>query len=255
MPFAQSSVVLLFADRGDGEYRPLLRLGFEDASGEVVLMPSRHDEELPRIIVQTGRKDGVVPIPHPLSVSDGVCLVCILYRVVDDRNIDGCTCQRTSYADRLVKSSMSYHLEEIDIPQITPRIRADIRAVEIGFGEYRLILLAVYRSLNRARKLLREVGGVGASDDFQVGVLSECPCGEIAGDDFRLSVLRGHENHQVLDLALQQHLAMIRDELMEPLQLIFRIAITEETRKGGRSFEFQLLALQPHQLFACLDCR
>ena len=202
MPFAQSSVIFLLADSGDSEYRPLLRFCFENASGEVVLMPARHDEELPRIIVQTGRKDGVIPIPHPLSVSDGICLVRIFHRVVDDRNIDGCTCQRTSYTDRLVKPSMTYHLEEIDIPQITPRIRADIRAVEIGFGEYRLILLAVYRSLNRARKLLREVRGVGASDDFKVGVLSECPCGEIAGDDFRLSVLRGHENHQVFDLAL-----------------------------------------------------
>ena len=148
MPFAQSAVVFLFADRRDGEYRPLLRLGFEDASGEVVLMPSRHDEELPRIIVQTGRKDGVVPIPHPLSVSDGVCLVCILYRVVDDRNIDGCTCQRTSYADRFVKTTMADHFEKVNISQIAPCIHTGIRAIEVGSGKYCLILLAVYRPLN-----------------------------------------------------------------------------------------------------------
>ena len=166
-------------------------------------MPSRHDEELPRIIVQTGRKYGIVPIPHPLSVSDGVRLVRILYRVVDDRNIDGCTCQRTSYADRFVKPPMADHFEKVDISQIAPFIHTGIRAIEVGRGKYRLILLAVYRSLNRARKLLREVGGVGASDDFQIGVLAECPCREVSGYNLRFSVLWGHENHQVFDFALQ----------------------------------------------------
>ena len=81
-------------------------------------MPSGHDEQLTGIIVQTGGKNGIIPIPYPLPIGQRICLLRILYGVIDDGNIHGSTRQRATDTDCLVESPMPHRLEHIHIPEV-----------------------------------------------------------------------------------------------------------------------------------------
>ena len=69
--------------------------------------------------MESGGEDGIIPIPYPLPIGEGVSLLRILDGIIDDGDIYGSTRQRSADTNRLIESPMTDRLEHIDIPEIS----------------------------------------------------------------------------------------------------------------------------------------
>ena len=135
--------MLYLANGWNCKHRPFIGFGFQNAPCQVILMPSGHNKQLPRMVVKSSRKNGVIPIPHLLAVRYRVGFIRILYRVIYDCNVNRSTRKRTAHTYRLVKATVSHGLKHIHVTQHSLNAIPLTCAIEVSFGEYGLIFLAI----------------------------------------------------------------------------------------------------------------
>ena len=123
---------------------------------------------------------------------------------------------------------MPHRLKHIHIAQITFYIRPDITSIKISIGEYSLILLAIYNTLNRKRELFCKISTIRCTNDFQIRIAPKSIRRKGARYNFRFAMLRAYEYHQILYLALQKFLAVVCYNPMEPLLTVLRIHVWDE---------------------------
>ena len=246
-PAVEVAVVLDGADGGDVDDLPILAVGrVEDAAREVVLVPTGHNEQLARVVVQTGGEDGGVPVPYVLALLWAVGLHSVLHWVVDDGDVGGRTRQRAAHADGLEEARVVDHLEHLGVADIAAILGQPL-VVEERVGEELLVLFARHNPLHSAVEATGEGGGVAGEDNLQVGVDAESPGGSVAADDFALAVLWRQRDHDFLLQPLEDHLHSVGDFAVKPLHRVLGVDVGQEVAEVAASLAL-LQLLQQIQL-------
>ena len=135
------AVVLDGADGGDVDDSPILAVGgVEDATGEVVLVPAGHNEQLAGVVVETGGEDGGVPFPHVVAGDGAVGLHSVLDGVVDDGDVGRCTREAAADADGLEVAGVADGLEHLVVADVATVFSQPL-VVEEGVGEEGFVLI------------------------------------------------------------------------------------------------------------------
>nr|WP_255311381.1 hypothetical protein [Streptomyces viridosporus] len=80
---ASQWVVLCHGEGGEVEDSPFVALGFQKAAGEVVGVPSGIDDDQAAVGFEAGEGDGLPPVPDPVALGLGLCVVGSLEGVID----------------------------------------------------------------------------------------------------------------------------------------------------------------------------
>ncbi len=157
-----AKLVVLFCQCGQFDNTPVICAVLPNSTGQVVLMPSCHDDQYSTSWLEPSAQVGAEPIPYAIAIQRPVCLGQASDGVVDNDEIGSSSDDRAARADRKILAAVRQ----------TP---LNGRFGPLGKIETKYRLLCAYQITHPTAEMGCKRFGMRCSDNRTAGMLSEPP--------------------------------------------------------------------------------
>lgn len=191
---------------------------FKQSARKIVFVPARLNENNRTTRHQAREQRGSIPIPHQLPPALAVCLLTILERVIDQRNVSA----SARYSRANARSDICPAMVRVHAPS----------GLAVGckghIGEHLVELRLGHDVTDVAPEVVRKIAVVACRDNLPLRVPAETPCRKPLGCQLGLTVAWRHEDHQAVNLAALYSLQLVCNQLVMTRAYVSRVRVFSE---------------------------